>query len=86
MCHIKKYLLTSLVTQQKYTNFSFEIFFVIKKLIKLPAHIVNRPFNRNNSLQIERVDIVNAGNGDFRICFLHYSFDSVATFTDNSSN
>lgn len=50
------------------------------------AHVLNCAFNRDYTLQIEAVNVVNAADSDLRVSVLHDSFDRVSTFADNSSD
>lgn len=50
------------------------------------AHVLDCALNRDYTLQIEAVDVVDAANGNLRVSVLHNSFDCVSTFADNSSD
>lgn len=46
------------------------------------THILYRTLDSNDPLQIERIDIVDAGHCDFRVSFLHDPFYRVTPFAD----
>lgn len=50
------------------------------------AHIFDGSLHRYYSLQIERIDVVDTGNGNFGVGFLHDSLDGVASFADYPAN
>lgn len=50
------------------------------------AHVLDCALNRDNTLQIEAVNVVDAADSDLRVSVLHDSLDRVSALADNSSN
>lgn len=50
------------------------------------AHVVDRAFDRNDTFQIERADVVDARNGDLGLRFLHDPLDGVPTLPYDPTN
>lgn len=55
-------------------------------LIFGPRHIVNRSFHRNDTLQIEAIDVIDGANRDFGVRVLHDAFDGVAALANDATN
>lgn len=50
------------------------------------AHVVDRALNRDDALQVETVNVVNAADGNLSIGVLHDSLNCVSTLADNSTD
>ena len=50
------------------------------------AHVLDGSLHGDDPLQVERVDVVYAGDGDLRVGLLHYPLYRVAAFADYASD
>lgn len=50
------------------------------------AHVFDRTLNRNDTLKVKTINIVNAANSNLGISVLHDSLDRVTTLSDNSTD
>lgn len=50
------------------------------------GHVLNGALDRDDTLEVEAVDVIDTGDGDLGVGVLHDPLDGVATLADNTAN